>query len=200
MLDEAGFADTIILASNNLDEELIASLKSQGARIGVWGVGTKLVTAFDEPALGGVYKLTAVRGDPSAPWTYRIKLSEQLRKASIPGVLQVRRFRRGAGFVADAIYDEQMGLGGSVEIVDPSDGTRRKKIPRDASGSDLLIPVFRSGRRVLPQTPLAEIRERCRRELAGFHPSVRRFVNPHEYPAGVAENLFDLRSRMILDR
>ena len=199
MLDEAGFSDAIVLASNNLDEDVISSLKEQGAAIGVWGVGTKLVTAFDEPALGGVYKLTATRDRSVDPWTYRIKLSEQLKKASIPGVLQVRRFRRGSEFVADAIYDEQMGLGESPNIVDPADTTRRKKIPADAVGSDVLVPVFRSGQRVLPPTSLDEIRQRRREDLEGFHPGVKRFVNPHEYPAGLAENLFDLRNQLIAD-
>jgi nicotinate phosphoribosyltransferase len=200
MLDAAGFDKAGIVASNNLDEHVISSLKAQGARIDTWGVGTHLVTAFDEPALGGVYKLTAVRDRNSDPWAYRLKVSEQLRKASVPGVLQVRRFRRGSEFVADAIFDEQMGPGDSRVIVHPAEAIRRKTIPRGTEEEDLLVPVFRSGRRVLPPASLGEIRERRRDDLAGFHPGVRRFVNPHEYPAGLAENLFDLRSRLILER
>ncbi len=91
MLDNAGFSETQIFASNDLDEYLIASLKQQGAKINVWGVGTQLVTAFDQPALGCVYKLAAWR-TPGGPWQYPIKLSEQLIKISTPGMQQIRRY------------------------------------------------------------------------------------------------------------
>ena len=196
ILDEAGFPDAVILASNNLDEHLIASLKEQGAAIGAWGVGTRLTTAFDEPALGGVYKLTAVRPRPGEPWAYRLKLSEQVNKASVPGILQVKRFRQGSQFIADMTYDEQLGMGDRT-IVDPVDPTRTKKIPPDADAEDLLVPVFRAGRLVLDMPSLEATRQRVQTQLEGFHPSIRRLVNPHEYPAGLAENLADLRSRLI---
>ena len=199
MLDEAGFEDAAIVASNNLDEHLISSLKQQGATIGVWGVGTQLATAFDEPALGGVYKLTAVRDRSDQNWEYKLKLSEQVNKASIPGVLQIRRYRDGSEFVADVIYDEQMGIGDEAVAIDPVDATRRKKIPADADWSDLLVPVFRNGSRVYETPPLDALRKRSATQLAGFHPSIKRLVNPHEYPAGLAGNLFDLRNRLILD-
>ena len=91
MLDDAGFPKVRITASNELDEHVIAGLKEQGARIDVWGVGTRLITAYDQPALGGVYKLTAIRPQGGA-WRHKIKLSEQEAKISTPGVLQVRRF------------------------------------------------------------------------------------------------------------
>src|SRR5206468_330184 len=91
MLDEAGFPNAKIAASNDLDEHLITSLKQQGARIDVWGVGTRLITAFDQPALGGVYKLTAIRA-ADGTWDFKIKLSEQAVKVPNPGILQVRRF------------------------------------------------------------------------------------------------------------
>jgi len=199
MLDDAGFSEAVIVASNNLDEHVIASLKEQGATIGVWGVGTHLVTAFDEPALGGVYKLTAVRDGSDDSWTYRLKLSEQVNKASIPGVLQVRRFSKEGEFLADVIYDEQLGLPDPVVAVDPTDATRRKRIPSDASCADLLVPVLRAGRRVIDMPTLEESRHHCRVQLDGFHAGIKRLVNPHDYPAGVAENLFELRNRMILE-
>src|SRR3954470_12558149 len=90
LLDAAGFTGTVIYASNELDEEVIVSLKQQGARIGAWGVGTRLVTGADDAALGGVYKLSAVRRS-GGPWKPRIKLSEQSAKISVPGILQIRR-------------------------------------------------------------------------------------------------------------
>ena len=97
MLDEAGFEDATIVASNNLDENLISSLKQQGAMIGVWGVGTQLATAFDEPALGGVYKLTAVRDDPESDWKYKVKLSDQVSKGVYSGSAAGPTLRGGLG-------------------------------------------------------------------------------------------------------
>ncbi len=103
-----GSRQTAIVASNDLDEHLIESLKNQGAAIGIWGVGTKLVTAYDQPALGGVYKLSGIRR-PDGTWEPKLKLSEQAVKVSNPGILQVRRFRSETEFLADGIYDEELG-------------------------------------------------------------------------------------------
>src|SRR5581483_5246455 len=119
MLDAAGFKDATIVGSNDLNEHLIASLKQQGARIDTWGVGTMLVTAYDQPALGGVYKLSAIRR-PDGTWDHKIKLSEQTAKVTNPGVLQVRRFRKGNEFIGDAIYDETRPLLKQITIVDPA--------------------------------------------------------------------------------
>ena len=85
ILDEAGFPDAVIVGSNDLDEHVIASLKEEGARINVWGVGTKLATGYDQPALGGVYKLSCVRSDGNE-WINKVKLSEQAIKVSTPGI------------------------------------------------------------------------------------------------------------------
>jgi nicotinate phosphoribosyltransferase len=131
ILDEAGFPAAIIVASNDLDEHLIASLKQQGAKINVWGVGTKLVTAYDHPALGGIYKLSAIR-QPDGSWEHKVKLSEQAAKVTNPGILQVRRFRAGGEFIGDAIYDTTHPPGGPMVIVDPLDATRRKHFPAEA--------------------------------------------------------------------
>src|SRR5262249_19108809 len=103
MLDAAGFPDAKIVASNDLDETLISDIVEQGARVDSWGVGTKLVTCFDQPALGGVYKLGAHRDDRGA-WRDAIKLSEQPIKISNPGILQVRRLRRDGELAGDIIY------------------------------------------------------------------------------------------------
>src|SRR5574340_1128580 len=104
MLDEAGFNDTKVYASNELDEHTVKSLKEQGAAIDVWGVGTRLVTAYDQAALGGVYKLAAIR-EPGGEWEPRLKVSEQVTKVTTPGLLAVRRYRDEHGrFVGDMIY------------------------------------------------------------------------------------------------
>lgn len=197
ILDEGGFPKAQILASNDLDETLIADLKRQGAAIGVWGVGTRLVTAYGDPALGGVYKLTAVR-EPGGDWEDRVKVSEQAAKTTNPGILQVRRFRHGEEYVGDVIWDERHNLGATPTMVDPQDLTRRKTIPDGAEWEDLLVPVFRNGERVYDPPGLDEIRGRVRDQLAGFHEGVKRFVNPHRYPVGMELSYFERKTELVL--
>src|SRR5262249_48110616 len=151
--------------SNDLDEHIITSLKQQGATIAVWGVGTKLVTAYDNPALGGVYKLSAVR-QPDAPWQPKVKLSEQAVKSTNPGILQVRRFRSAKEFIGDAIYDLSRSPPKHFVIVDPSALTRRKRIPAKAASEELLVPVFRRGKLVYDAPSLGSIRDRVQQQLA----------------------------------
>lgn len=197
ILDEGGFPDAKVFASSELDEHLIESLKLQGAKIAVWGVGTNLVTAREDPALGGVYKLTAVR-DAGEPWQYKVKLSEQAIKVSTPGIHQVRRFSSGNELMADMIFDEELGAPAAPVIVDPADLTRRKEIPAGTAYEDLLVPVFRQGRRVYDSPSLSEIRKRTAEQLRGFRGGIKRFVNPHRYPVGLERGLFDLKTRLIL--
>jgi nicotinate phosphoribosyltransferase len=198
MLDAAGFEKAAIVASNDLDEHIIESLKGQGAPISSWGVGTRLVTGHDQPALGGVYKLAAVR-EPGGEWQPKLKLSEQALKVSNPGIQQVRRFRKDGEYLADMIYDVRAAPSGHSEMVDPSDLTRRKAIPDGTPHEDLLVPMLRGGQRVLSPPALSEIRGRVQEQLAGFHGGVKRFVNPHRYPVGLEVGLFDLRTRLMLD-
>jgi nicotinate phosphoribosyltransferase len=198
ILDAAGLTDALIVASNDLDEHLIASLKEQGARIDVWGVGTRLLTGGDQAALGGVYKLAAVR-EPGQPWKHRVKVSEQVAKTTNPGVQQVRRFLGPSGFVADMIYDSEDGLADEPVIVDPLDPTRRKRIPSGTPAEDLLVPVMRAGRPVYTPPALADARARTREQLASLHPGIKRFVNPHQYPVGLSHELHELKTRLVLE-
>jgi nicotinate phosphoribosyltransferase len=200
ILDAAGLQDAVIVASNDLDERLIASLKEQGATIAVWGVGTKLVTAYDQPALGGVYKLGAIQ-DEHGQWHRKLKLSEQTAKVSTPGVQQVRRFYKPDGSAdGDAIFDELTGPpAGDVTIVDPADAGRRKTFAAAAAHEDLLLPVFRAGRRVYDVPPLAASRQRTADQLALLHASTKRLLNPHPYPVGLERSLHDLKVRLIAE-
>lgn len=200
-LDQAGFRDTFIVASNDLDEHVITSLKAQGAAIGVWGVGTKLVTGFDEPALGGVYKMVALRDSEAGEWRYKMKLSEQLAKITTPGIQQVRRFSVGDEFIADMIFDQLTPqTGKTTVIVDPSDMTRRKQIPVDATNEDLLVPLFRDGKCVYHHgSDLNAARTRLKNDLSQFHEGIRRLANPHSYPVGLERGLHDRKAKMILD-
>ncbi|MFQ5422541.1 MAG: nicotinate phosphoribosyltransferase [Phycisphaerae bacterium] len=197
MLDAAGFERAAIVASNDLDEHIIASLKAQGAAICVWGVGTKLATAYDQPAMGGVYKLAAVRR-PGGDWEYKVKLSEQAIKVSTPGFQQIRRYAKDGEYVADAIYDIHTGLSNGCTIIDPMDLTRRKVIPDGTTCEDLLVPVLRGGKLVYKSPPLNHIRRHARDQLARFHPGVKRFVHPHQYPVGLEKQLWDLKNELIL--
>ncbi|MCS7305574.1 MAG: nicotinate phosphoribosyltransferase [Thermoguttaceae bacterium] len=197
MLDEAGFTDAVIIASNDLDEYLIENLKLQGAKICVWGVGTRLVTGFGQPALGGVYKLSAIQ-DARGQWRDTIKLSEQTVKVSCPGILQVRRFVQQGQAMADAIYDIRTALPAPCTLIDPIDITQRQTIPVDTEGEDLLVPVFRQGRRVLELPSLESARLHCQEQLALLPPTVRRFVNPQTYFVGLEQRLFDRKTQLLL--
>ncbi|MBK06493.1 MAG: nicotinate phosphoribosyltransferase [Deltaproteobacteria bacterium] len=196
LLDEAGFPDAKIIASNDLDEYVINSLKQQGATIAIWGVGTRLATAHEQPALGGVYKLSALR-DKDGQWEYKIKLSEQSIKISNPGLQQVRRFSGSNYFIADMLYDEELGPDTNV-IIDPSDNTRRKHMTETDPFEDLLVPIFRAGSLVYEAPSIHDIRARAHTQLATFHKGIKRFVNPHSYPVGLEQRLYERKTELIL--
>jgi nicotinate phosphoribosyltransferase len=195
ILDAGGFPNAKILASNDLDEHIIESLKAQGAKIDIWGVGTRLVTAYDCPALGGVYKLSAVK---SHGWEHKLKLSDQAAKSTTPGILQVRRYHSGNEFIGDIIYDLELGLSPAPTIVDPADVTRRKHFSPESPQEDLLMPIFRRGDLVYKSPSLEEIRGRAQRQIGMLHSGIKRMVNPHQYPAGLELGLHELKTRLIL--
>lgn len=194
LLDEAGFQDAVIVASNELDETIIRELKRQGAQISVWGVGTNLVTARDQPALDGIYKLSAIR-NPGEKWDYKLKLSEQMLKISNPGLLQVRRYYSGKGNVADVIYDVNMPE--DSQMVDPLDPTHVYTIQKGLKSKDLLEPIFREGTCVYSLPSLDEIREKVKKELTAFPVGIKRFLNPHVYVVGMEKKIYDLKIELI---
>ncbi|MGC4119010.1 MAG: nicotinate phosphoribosyltransferase [Myxococcales bacterium] len=198
ILDDGGFPEARIYASNDLDERIIESLKIQGAKIAVWGVGTRLVTAYDEPALGGVYKLAAVRKPGEEKWKYRVKVSEQAAKTSTPGLLQVRRFETAEGFAADGIYNVDAGWPGGRGIIHPFDPTLRWPLPEGATHHDLLVPAMRGGRILLNET-LEQARKRVGQQLERLPAGTKRFMNAHLYPVGLEPTLQELRTKMVLE-
>jgi nicotinate phosphoribosyltransferase len=183
MLDAAGFTATKIIATNDLDERLIGDIIEQGARVDIWGVGTKLVTSFDQPALGGVYKLGAYRDDHGA-WRDVVKLSEQPIKLSNPGILQVKRLRKAGELVGDIIYDSVHGLS-AYELHDIDDPRHPPVAPDYDDARDLLIPVLDRGAPVGQLASLAEARECAARDLAALSLWTRRFMNPEPYRVGL---------------
>ena len=183
MLDEAGFPEAAIVASNELDENIIASLREQGARVSVWGVGTRLITGHDQAAMGCVYKLSAVR-DPGGPWRDRMKLSEQVAKVSNPGIQQVRRFSSGAEFAGDMIWHDEPETSGAPSplMIDPLDMTRRRSFGPSHTFEDLLKPIFRKGVLVSPPETLTRVRERVVEDLAKFPSRHQAFREPAHLP------------------
>lgn len=201
LLDEAGFEDCKIVASNDLDENIIESLKNQDSQIAVWGVGTRLVTAWDQPALGGVYKLSALE-DSQGKMQEKLKISEQRIKMNQPGVLQVRRFfnARTQEFIGDMIFDDRDEKSLKLKMLDPLDETRQKKFKSSQSYEDLLIRVVESGKVVCEQEELLVPRQRLQDDLKRFHSGVLRFLYPHQYPVGIEVGVFELKKKMILEK
>jgi len=177
ILDAAGLESTRIVASGDLDENAILRLKDARAPIDVWGVGTRLSTAWDQPALGGVYKLGAIRA-PGGEWQSRAKSSDEPGKATPPGILGVRRCDEWARFTGDWIHDV------------------RRPLPRDVPpGHELLVPVLRGGEPVGPVPTTAAARARARDQLARFDDAVLRLRNPAPYPVRWEPRLARLLAR-----
>lgn len=191
LLDDAGFEKTEILASNSLDEYVISDLKQQGAKISLWGVGTHLATAYDQPALDGVYKLSALR-DKQGQWEYKLKLSEQAVKISNPGRHQVRRFFSNDQAIIDVIYDLDLGIPEVPEtaMLDSSPSIRLDDYDAFV---DLLEPVFRGGKLVAAQKSTREIRDEAIAEVTHFYQQ----QGDDPYPVALEKNLFDLKQALV---
>lgn len=201
LLDAAGYTDAVIVGSNDLDPLVITSLKEQGACINVWGVGTHLITAYEQPALEGIYKLSAIKSAEGV-WENKVKLSEQTIKISTPGILSVRRFyadKVGGSAMADAIYDQRLDISEEkITIIDPVDPTKRRIISAKTPHRDLLSTIFNQGTLVYKKPTLKSSQEKTHQELQQFHESIRRLLNPHAYPVGLEEKLYDLKLQLIL--
>jgi len=196
MLDKAGFANAKIVGSGDLDEYMITDLKQRGAKIDVWGVGTKLSTGQPDGALGVIYKLGAIRR-PGGEWQYRIKLSEELAKTSVPGSFQVRRFYQPDGrFMADAIYESDHGVSEPCEIVDV-ETQEKTKIPENTRYSDLLVPIFRAGQVGYEAPSIETSRDHLRQQLSCAPPEILQLKDPVSYRVGLERSLHELRSRLI---
>ena len=199
MLDEAGLTDCGIVLSNDLDEYTIRSIRDEGAQVMSWGVGTKLATAYDQPSLGGVYKLSATRENGESAWIDHVKISESSAKLTTPGVLNVRRYYFEDGRIAgDMVFDTNADVNEGEVIVDPMDGLRRK----DLSGKtwrELLIPLARAGKTVLSDEfrSAKAAQARTKQGLATLDESQKRTLNPHTYPVGLDKDLFDRRRDLV---
>lgn len=201
MLDDAGFPDAKIFASGDLDEEVIWDLKAQGAAIDVWGVGTRMITSMDNPALGGVYKLSAEEVDGTfAP---RIKISENPAKITNPGVKQIYRFydRRSGKALADliALADEDFSSGKPLEIFDPENTWKRMTLC-DYRIRQLLVPIFEDGKLVYHSPALSEIAAYAKQEMDTFWDEYKRLNRPHRYKVDLSQKLYDLKLQLLANR
>ena len=199
MLDAAGLTDCGIVLSNDLDEYTIQSILDEGAPVTSWGVGTKLACAFDQPTLGGVYKLSATRAPGQTEWTDRLKISESAAKLTVPGVLDVRRYYHDDGHIAgDMVFDVNAGVGEREVIVDPLDSLRQKNLSGKRFET-LLSPLARNGEVVLDQAHRSamEAQRRCREGLASLDESQKRMLNPHTYPVGLEYGLCERRRALV---
>ncbi|NLH97046.1 MAG: nicotinate phosphoribosyltransferase [Clostridiaceae bacterium] len=198
MLDEAGFPDCAIVASNSLDEYIIRDILSQGACVDSFGVGERLITSRSEPVFGGVYKLVAVEEDGRI--IPKIKVSENVEKVTTPGFKQVwRLFDRETGkAVADVItlHDEVINDNEPYEIFDPEYTWKRKTVT-NFNAKKLMVKVFEKGRCVYESPDLNTIRDYCREQVDTLWEEVRRFENPHRYYVDLSQPLWDLRQKLL---
>lgn len=203
MLDDAGFNDAIISASGDLDEHLIMDLKQQGAKITLWGVGTRLITSADCPAFGGVYKLAAEKSN-GGDFHPKIKLSENPEKVTNPGVKKIFRLYdiETEKIKADliALENEDIDTTRDLTIFDPLAVWKRMTL---SSGQyrvrELLEPIFLNGRLVYKTPPVMKIREYCRSEQNSLWDEHKRLVNPHILPVDLSQSLYDLKQKMIFE-
>ncbi len=202
MLDEAGFSDAVISASNDLDEELINSLKLQGAAINSWGVGTNLITAKDCPSFGGVYKLAAVRDKDTGKFIPKIKLSENVEKITNPGDKAIQRIysKETGKILADLIClaDETFDENSSLLLFDPVQTWKKTLLaPGSYTMRQLLIPVFQKGQCVYHSPKVMEIQAYCKKELSTLWEESLRLVNPHKVHVDLSNELWHIKNQLL---
>jgi nicotinate phosphoribosyltransferase len=199
LLDEAGFADVKILASSDLDEWLIHSLSEQGAKVDIWCVGTRLITSYQTPALGVVYKLMAAdHGDGKL--VPKIKISENPEKVTNPGVKKIVRFYNGHGnmigdLLADA--DEPLPTGDPVRAHHPMYDYMKKTYRAPYKVREVLVPVFLKGKQTYQPPPLSETRDHAGREIESLEPEYKRFSNPHIYKVSLSDTVYRNKKSLL---
>jgi nicotinate phosphoribosyltransferase len=199
MLDEAGWPECQISASNSLDEYIIQDLLAQGAKVDMFGVGERMITASSQPVFGGVYKLAAVE-DAAGNIVPKIKVSENVDKITNPHFKKVYRiFDKKTGKAeADyiAVWDETVDDSQPLELFDPA-ATWKRKTYTDFIIRPLQVPVFQAGRLVYQQPSLQEIQGYCKEQVECLWDEVRRFENPHTYYVDLSQKLWDIKQSML---
>ncbi len=198
MLDEAGYPDCRIVASNSLDEHIITDLLHQGAKIDLFGVGERLITASSEPVFGGVYKLAAV--EENGVITPKIKISENVSKITNPHFKKLYRLysKQTGKAIADqlCVHDETIDETKPLTIFDP-DFTWKKKRLTDFTARELQVQIFRGGELVYEKPSLEEIRAYCAQQLDTLWDEVLRFENPHNYYVDLSKKLWNIKQELL---
>lgn len=198
-LDDAGFPNAKIYASNDLDENTILNLKMQKAKIDVWGVGTKLITAYDQPALGAVYKIVSIETDAGS-MRDTIKLSNNAEKVSTPGKKQVWRITSRAKGKSEGDYitfaDTDVTQLDEIEMFHPT-YTYINKTVRDFDAVPLLVDIFDKGKLVYQLPSLQEIQEYGRKEFDQLWDEYKRVLNPQDYPVDLARDVWQNKMNLI---
>lgn len=193
MLDDAGFVNAKIVASNDLDEYTIMNLKSQGAKIDVWGIGTKLITGYDEPALGAVYKIVSIE-DNNGKMVDTIKISGNPEKVSTPGLKRVYRIINLANQKSEGDYialdDERPNTEASLNMFHPVH-TYIKKDVTNFEAKDLHHNIFINGELVYQLPDLAEIQKYCLQNMNYLWDEYKRSLNPEEYPVDLSPKCWE---------
>ena len=202
MLDDAGFPDAVISASNDLDEYLIDSLKIQGAAITSWGVGTNLITSKDCPSFGGVYKLAAIKDRYTGKFIPKIKLSENTEKVTNPGNKTIQRIydKETGKIIADLIclVDEEFDEKNSLLLFDPIETWKKTHLaPGTYTMRELLVPIFKNGECVYESPKVMDIREYCKKEQEALWDESRRLVNPHEIHVDLSNELWHMKAQLL---
>ena len=202
MLDDAGFPDAVISASNDLDEYLIDSLKIQGAAITSWGVGTNLITSKDCPSFGGVYKLAAIKDRHTGKFIPKIKLSENTEKVTNPGNKTIQRIydKETGKIIADLIclVDEEFDEKNSLLLFDPIETWKKTHLaPGTYTMRELLVPIFKNGECVYESPKVMDIREYCKKEQETLWDESRRLVNPHEIHVDLSNELWHMKAQLL---
>ena len=201
MLDEAGFEDAFISASNDLDEYLIHDLKIQGAAITSWGVGTNLITSKDCPSFGGVYKLAAIQKE-DGKFHSKIKLSENTEKITNPGNKTVYRIyeKSNGKLKADliALVDDKFDESKDLVIFDPQETWKKTHLKGGTyTMKELMVQVFDKGKCVYTSPSVMDIREHCINEQATLWDETRRLVNPHEVYVDLSDRLYKMKTDLL---
>lgn len=199
LLDEAGYPDCTIVASNSLDEWIIRDTLIQGAKIDSFGVGERLITSKSEPVFGGVYKLVAVENEEGEILP-KIKVSENVSKITTPGFKQVYRLysRENSAAMADVVtlHGETIDDCEPYELFDPEHTWKRKKV-RDFYARPLLKQIFKGGKCVYETPGIDVLQEYCKMEIDGLWEEVKRFENPHKYYVDMSKKLWDLKYGLL---
>jgi nicotinate phosphoribosyltransferase len=201
MLDEGGFPDASIVASSDLDEWLVQSLKRQGARVDIWGVGTRLVTSFSCPALGGVYKLTALDEDDKR-MTPKIKRSDNPQKITNPGVKKaVRMYDNRGQMRGDVLFldDEEIPRKRSFQVHHPMFPHVFKTYPGHFKMQEIMVPIFQKGKLVYDSPDIHKIRKYTLKNLKKLDAAYKRFHNPHTYHVSLSPLLFKTKQRLLYE-